>query len=175
MVVDPCIVILSSGLILQNGGKMVLRSIFFASLHCSWFNSQYPVFQLKVEDVRFSAYATTIRITKFHGLKLNKIDFESITEIKGKPGGKHKVSRKITLSTGYLSLIISAGRIHWPAWTSLEGALCSRYAKYWPGFALCKSCGQSTRKGESESEGGGGLTNKVSEASEDGCSCSVII
>jgi hypothetical protein len=172
--VDPWIVILSSGLILQEGGKTVLRSVFFALLHCSWFNPQYPVFQLKVEDVRFAGYATTIKITEFRELKLNKIGFENITEVKGKLGRKCKVSRKIILSTGYLSLIMSAGRIHWPVWTSSEGALCSRYAKDWPGFASCKSCGQSTGERESESGGRSGPINKVSEASEDG-SCSVII
>jgi len=73
-VVDPWIVILSSRLVLQEGGKTVLRSVFFALFHFGWLNPQYPVFELKVEDVQFAGYATTIGIAEFRELKLNKID-----------------------------------------------------------------------------------------------------
>jgi hypothetical protein len=90
--VDHWTVIPSSGLNLQKDGKTDLRSVIFGPLLlCKWFNHWYIVSQLKVEDVQFARYATTIGIAEFHELKLNKIDFESVAKIKGKPGRKHKV------------------------------------------------------------------------------------
>lgn len=50
------------------------------------------LWQVGADEVAFAGYATTIGIAEFCELKLNKLDFENITEIKGKAGRKRKVN-----------------------------------------------------------------------------------